>query len=182
MSNLSDHVDRISALAKSIRATAAAAAPTSSSHAGPFTCASRSPPQPVIHDADTTVPLREEVTRVEFPGATPLRNLLHPEWDGWTHKGQENTNQRFTPCGIEIPGSIGTVQVKTQHTSAPVSPSDVQEETFWNTPAAAARTLHFTGDSLLDEHVDLGNVSAVSFGSPVFPRTMGDLAPDQVVL
>ncbi|KAI0958168.1 hypothetical protein AcV7_004057 [Taiwanofungus camphoratus] len=55
----------------------------------------------------------------------------------------------------------------------PVSPPDTQEETFWNTPAAAARTLHFAGDSLLDEHVDLADVSTVSFASPVPMRSRG---------
>lgn len=44
---------------------------------------------------------------------------------------------------------------------------DEREETFWNTPGAAARTLHSTGDSLLDEEVDLANVSTASFGTPV---------------
>ncbi|GBE81385.1 hypothetical protein SCP_0311140 [Sparassis crispa] len=54
-----------------------------------------------------------------------------------------------------------------------MSPPDEQEETFWNTPAAAARTLHFTGNSLLDEDVneELANVSALSFASPVPART-----------
>lgn len=46
-------------------------------------------------------------------------------------------------------------------------PADAQEETFWNTPAASARTLHFTGESLLDEHVDVGDISGVSFASPL---------------
>ena len=42
---------------------------------------------------------------------------------------------------------------------------DEAEHSFWNTPAAAARTLHFTDDSLLtDEHMDL---SAPSLASPL---------------
>ncbi|KAH9940528.1 uncharacterized protein BXZ73DRAFT_88747 [Epithele typhae] len=45
-------------------------------------------------------------------------------------------------------------------------PLDDGEASFWNTPGAAARTLHFTGDSLLDEEVDLANVSTTSFGTP----------------
>ena len=54
----------------------------------------------------------------------------------------------------------------------PKSP-DEREETFWNTPGAAARTLHFTGDSLLDEEVDLANVSTASFGTPIaHPRKL----------
>ncbi|CDO72773.1 hypothetical protein BN946_scf184994.g26 [Trametes cinnabarina] len=51
-------------------------------------------------------------------------------------------------------------------------PPDEREDTFWNTPGAAARTLHFTGDSLLDEDLDINDVSAVSFGTPV-PRHAG---------
>ncbi|OSX66651.1 hypothetical protein POSPLADRAFT_1132375 [Postia placenta MAD-698-R-SB12] len=50
-------------------------------------------------------------------------------------------------------------------------PADAQEETFWNTPAASARTLHFTGESLLDEHVDVGDISGVSFASPLPVRS-----------
>ncbi|OSD01261.1 hypothetical protein PYCCODRAFT_1412789 [Trametes coccinea BRFM310] len=54
--------------------------------------------------------------------------------------------------------------------AAPDSPApapDEREDTFWNTPGAAARTLHFTGDSLLDEDLDINDVSAVSFGTPL---------------
>ncbi|KAI0674826.1 hypothetical protein C8Q78DRAFT_1075188 [Trametes maxima] len=51
--------------------------------------------------------------------------------------------------------------------ATPASPPDQREETFWNTPGAAARTLHFTSDSLLDEEMDMNDVSAASFGSPV---------------
>ncbi|KAI0644633.1 hypothetical protein C8Q79DRAFT_913138 [Trametes meyenii] len=51
--------------------------------------------------------------------------------------------------------------------ATPASPPDQREETFWNTPGAAARTLHFTGDSLLDEEMDMNDVSAASFGSLV---------------
>ncbi|PSS01021.1 hypothetical protein PHLCEN_2v4079 [Hermanssonia centrifuga] len=42
------------------------------------------------------------------------------------------------------------------------SSPDAQEETFWNTPGAAARTLHFTGDLLADEEMDLS-----AFASPL---------------
>ncbi|KAI0081999.1 hypothetical protein K474DRAFT_1634730 [Panus rudis PR-1116 ss-1] len=46
----------------------------------------------------------------------------------------------------------------------PTSP-DAQENSFWNTPAANARTLHFADDLLTDEHMDLGDVSALA--SPI---------------
>ncbi|GJE96700.1 hypothetical protein PsYK624_129050 [Phanerochaete sordida] len=46
---------------------------------------------------------------------------------------------------------------------APASPQgpppDDQEQDFWNTPGAAARTLHFTGDLLTDEQIDISNMS-----------------------
>lgn len=48
--------------------------------------------------------------------------------------------------------------------SAP--PPDEQEQDFWNTPGAAARTLHFTGELLTDEQIDMSDLSA-SLGSPV---------------
>ncbi|KAH7908607.1 hypothetical protein BJ138DRAFT_1115696 [Hygrophoropsis aurantiaca] len=53
---------------------------------------------------------------------------------------------------------------------APVSPPkpEPQEENFWNTPAASARTLRFT-DNLLKEEVDLEDVSMMSFTTPVPP-------------
>ncbi|CCM00833.1 uncharacterized protein FIBRA_02875 [Fibroporia radiculosa] len=57
--------------------------------------------------------------------------------------------------------------LKSKSSTPTPPPLDDQEEAFWNTPGAAARTLHFTGDSLLDEEVDMGNISAVSFSSPV---------------
>ncbi|TBU40912.1 hypothetical protein BD309DRAFT_1011154 [Dichomitus squalens] len=52
-------------------------------------------------------------------------------------------------------------------TATPTEATDEREDTFWNTPGAAARTLHFTGDSLLDEEVDLANVTTASFGTPL---------------
>jgi hypothetical protein len=45
-------------------------------------------------------------------------------------------------------------------------PVDEQEQDFWNTPGAAARTLHFTGDLLTDEQIDIGELSG-SLESPV---------------
>ncbi|EPQ57372.1 hypothetical protein GLOTRDRAFT_137712 [Gloeophyllum trabeum ATCC 11539] len=44
--------------------------------------------------------------------------------------------------------------------------ADAQEEMFWNTPASRARTLHFTESLIMDESVDLGNVTT-SFSSPL---------------
>ncbi|KAI0768667.1 hypothetical protein BD413DRAFT_614186 [Trametes elegans] len=65
------------------------------------------------------------------------------------------------------------------------SPTDEREDTFWNTPGASARTLHFTGDSLLDEEMDINDVSAASSGTPMpserrdprLPRRDADSAP-----
>ncbi|OJA18410.1 hypothetical protein AZE42_06387 [Rhizopogon vesiculosus] len=43
---------------------------------------------------------------------------------------------------------------------------------FWNTPATSARTLRFT-DKLMDEEVDINDVSVMSFTSPVSrPRSV----------
>ena len=54
------------------------------------------------------------------------------------------------------------------HIREPLIPTvDEGEASFWNTPGAAARTLHFTGESLMDEEVDLANISTASFGTPV---------------
>jgi hypothetical protein len=52
--------------------------------------------------------------------------------------------------------------------SSPLTVPEAQEEMFWNTPAASARTLRFT-EKLMDEEVDINDVSVMSFTSPV-PR------------
>lgn len=54
------------------------------------------------------------------------------------------------------------------------SPPDDQEQNFWDTPGAAARTLHFTGELLTDEQIDMGELSA-SLDSPLLSarRTRG---------
>lgn len=51
---------------------------------------------------------------------------------------------------------------------SPLTVPEPQEEMFWNTPAASARTLRFT-EKLMDEEVDINDVSVMSFTSPV-PR------------
>ncbi|KAH9895052.1 hypothetical protein C8Q73DRAFT_745415 [Cubamyces lactineus] len=66
---------------------------------------------------------------------------------------------------------------KPQAPESPASPPDEREGTFWNTPGAAARTLHFTGDSLLDEEIDINDVSAASFGTPVTKQKAIEKAP-----
>ncbi|KAG5646305.1 hypothetical protein DXG03_003902 [Asterophora parasitica] len=58
---------------------------------------------------------------------------------------------------------------------APHPPSSPQEDNFWSTPAAAARTLRFT-DNLMDEQVDLGDITTTSFMSPI-PPSKSDLSP-----
>ncbi|GLB37232.1 hypothetical protein LshimejAT787_0402830 [Lyophyllum shimeji] len=66
--------------------------------------------------------------------------------------------------------------------TAPPPPSSPQEDNFWNAPAAAARTLHFS-DNLIDEQVDLGDVTTTLFMSPIpagNPRlTPADLPTDE---
>ncbi|KAI0063690.1 hypothetical protein BV25DRAFT_1990653 [Artomyces pyxidatus] len=52
--------------------------------------------------------------------------------------------------------------------SSPLSNVDPQEDMFWNTPAAPARTLQFSNELLIDEQVDLGDVTT-SFSSPIGP-------------
>lgn len=55
----------------------------------------------------------------------------------------------------------------------PAAPkTKTEEDQFWNTPAASARTLQFTGDSLMDEVVDLADVSVTS---PMANRTSAPL-------
>lgn len=51
---------------------------------------------------------------------------------------------------------------------APKTPliSSPQEEKFWTTPGEPSRVLQFS-ENLLDEEVNLGDVSTASFGSPI---------------
>lgn len=46
------------------------------------------------------------------------------------------------------------------------SQADAQEEDFWNTPGVPARTLHFTGDLLTNEQLDISGVDH-SMSSPL---------------
>lgn len=88
MSALADYIDRLASTVKSIRTTAAAISDPSSPTEGPFTRAVlHTHIGDLIREVDsselglfTLVPpsvnqdkLKDEVTRVEFPGATPLR-------------------------------------------------------------------------------------------------------------
>lgn len=50
---------------------------------------------------------------------------------------------------------------------APQTPTDAHEHSFWNTPAASARTLRFTDDLLTDEQFDPGNLTDPLFASPL---------------
>ena len=47
-----------------------------------------------------------------------------------------------------------------------LSPSSPQEEKFWGTRGEPSRTLRFS-ENLLDEEVNLGDISTASFGSPL---------------
>ncbi|PPQ99747.1 hypothetical protein CVT24_009730 [Panaeolus cyanescens] len=54
-------------------------------------------------------------------------------------------------------------------------PTSPQEDNFWNTPIGPSRTLRFTeSDNLMDEQVNLGDISTASFGSPTV--RLADLA------
>ncbi|KZT27974.1 hypothetical protein NEOLEDRAFT_1167693 [Neolentinus lepideus HHB14362 ss-1] len=67
---------------------------------------------------------------------------------------------------------------KPPQTSAPKA--DAQEDMFWNTPASRGRTLHFT-ESLMDESVDLANVTTTFSGPLEAPASKGksrDLAEE----
>ncbi|KAI0256305.1 hypothetical protein BJV78DRAFT_1278820 [Lactifluus subvellereus] len=82
----------------------------------------------------------------------------------------------------DLQARIGQLK-KRNHRSVPVPPvednppaspgppnsvaSDPQEDTFWTTPGAR-RTLQFKNELLIDEDVDLGNVTS-SFSTPVVP-------------
>ncbi|KAI0051252.1 hypothetical protein FA95DRAFT_1602923 [Auriscalpium vulgare] len=72
---------------------------------------------------------------------------------------RKSSSQRKRPVGKPRPPERPTV-------ASPATPIDRQEATFWNTPGAPARTLEFKSDLLVDEELELGDVTA-SFDSPV---------------
>jgi hypothetical protein len=67
--------------------------------------------------------------------------------------------------------SVPVAPVEDNSANSPGPPntaaSDPQEDSFWTTPGAR-RTLQFKNELLVDEDVDLGNVTA-SFATPVVP-------------
>lgn len=69
--------------------------------------------------------------------------------------------------------SISCSQSKPPHPRPSATESDPHEEAFWFTPATSARTLRFS-EKLMDEDVDFGDVSTISFDSPgpVAPRSV----------
>lgn len=90
MSNLADLIDRLSSTVKSIRSTAAAISDPNADSEGPFTRAVlHTPLGDLIRDVDSSElglftlvtpaaaphqeKAKDEITRVEFPGATPLK-------------------------------------------------------------------------------------------------------------
>lgn len=76
---------------------------------------------------------------------------------------QQNPRTRFTKPST----STSTRDPGPSTPQTPISPPSIQEETFWNTPGAGARTLHFKGDSLLDEKVDFGLGAGLGLGGPL---------------
>jgi len=69
--------------------------------------------------------------------------------------------------------STSCSQSKPPHPRPSAIESDPHEEAFWFTPATSARTLRFS-EKLMDEDVDFGDVSTISFDSPgpVTPRSV----------
>lgn len=69
--------------------------------------------------------------------------------------------------------STSCSQSKPPHPGPSATESDPHEEAFWFTPATSARTLRFS-EKLMDEDVDFGEVSTISFDSPgpVAPRSV----------
>ncbi|KAH7888457.1 hypothetical protein F5I97DRAFT_1924997 [Phlebopus sp. FC_14] len=67
------------------------------------------------------------------------------------------------------PGGRSKSTSKATHQPQPPPPpqpeAEPQEDAFWSTPAASARTLRFT-DRLIEEEPDFGDVSMMSFDSP----------------
>ena len=77
---------------------------------------------------------------------------------------KDNATKRRTP-----PKRDPTTKLKEQRAELPkppLSPSSPQEEKFWDTRGEPSRTLRFS-ENLLDEEVNLEDISTASFGSPL---------------
>ena len=72
---------------------------------------------------------------------------------------KDNTTKR------RIPAKGGPTTEPAEPPNPPLSPSSPQEK-FWGTRGEPSRTLRFS-ENLLDEEVNLGDISTASFGSPL---------------
>lgn len=105
----------------------------------------------IAHQKDTALHRKQSLSRLKYPPPRP-----HPK--------PAPVPKQLSPPSTPVASS---------------SKADSQEEEFWHTPAAAARTLRFTHahnhsmDLLMDEEVDLANVTT-SFENPL-PSTGIDL-------
>ena len=70
-------------------------------------------------------------------------------------------------------------RVKLKPPSPPPPPPHLQEESFWNTPGPNLRKMNITGDLLLNENVDLSDISMASFGTPL-PTRVSATPPTQL--
>lgn len=78
--------------------------------------------------------------------------------------------QKTKPGGA----SKGPKSAKAKPDPSEAPPTDAQEQDFWNTPGAAARTLHFTGELLTDEQIDVAEMSgSLDSPLPAAPRVRG---------
>ncbi|KAG2031280.1 hypothetical protein BDR03DRAFT_972841, partial [Suillus americanus] len=210
MPSLSDQIDHLISLSKSIKASADGL-PTSD---GLFTTA-------VLIHSPSHVPTESEargvISRVEFPGATPLKKppsrrqemtkpraaLKYLDRYGTLQQVFKSSNPASGPSSQESTAAdeerhiqvlqarlteLRKQKVDILRTSNPAPKSkpaprlarapspltvpEAQEEMLWNMSAASARTLRST-EKLMDEEVDINDVSVMSFTNPVHrPRSV----------
>ncbi|KAA1474250.1 hypothetical protein DENSPDRAFT_882650 [Dentipellis sp. KUC8613] len=80
-------------------------------------------------------------------------------------KKRKESLQRKRPA-IRTAGPSRPAAPKTPVSPPLPSKPDSQEDEFWNTPGAPARTLQFRNELLMDEQVEIGDITS-SFASPV---------------
>lgn len=80
------------------------------------------------------------------------------------YKKDNNTTKRRIPAKHDP--TPEPREQRAEPPNPPLSPSLPQEEKFWGTRGEPSRTLRFS-ENLLDEEVNLGDISTASFGSPL---------------
>lgn len=83
-----------------------------------------------------------------------------------TIQQEEKETQARKPVTARLKAAPQDESKEQEWQKTPLSPSSPMEDKFWATKGEPSRTLRFS-DNLLDEEVNLGDMSTDSFGTPI---------------